>query len=300
LEAEDVGHDRVIVPVARKVVSLAAAVRSSFRTRRAKPLALLATMLVGVTLYSHLASYLNPLFGLSEENDQYLLNKWLLAGLLLGIVIFRGEVRASGLVARANWRTLPLYWPLALIAGMIWLGSTWLPSPLQALKIFLWCVAVGLTEELMFRGLVFHWFRAVSIRKIIVISAVSFGGVHLIGLASEIHPAVVLSQVFFACALGLIFACARARDTSIVLPIAAHALFDFLAIGPHGTVSRSFENVEQVVAGMLVSGSIALAWGLFLLRRTDSGLSRPVRNPPVPAEDPVRRDREPVRPARGP
>ena len=250
---------------------------------KAKPLALLATMMAGVTLYSLLASQLlNPLFGLTEENDQYLLNKWLLAVLLLGIVIFRREVRAAGLIARANWRTLPLYWPLALTAGMIWLGSTGFPSPLQALKILLLCVAVGFTEELMFRGLVFHWFRAGSIRKVIVISAVSFGGVHLIGLGSEIHPAVVLAQVFFTCALGLIFACARARDSSIVLCIAAHALFDFLAIGAHGTVSRSFENVEQIVVGMLVTGSIAMAWGLFLLWRTDSGVARSVRNPTVP------------------
>ena len=81
---------------------------------KTKPLTLLATMMAGITLYSLLASQLYPLFGLSDEsdeNDQYLLNKWLLAGLLLGIVIFRGEVRASGLVARVNWRTLPLYWP---------------------------------------------------------------------------------------------------------------------------------------------------------------------------------------------
>jgi len=237
---------------------------------KTKPLILLATMMAGLTLYSYLAGHLFRRFGVSDETDLYLFNKWLLAALLLAIVFFRGEVRASGLVPRANWRTLPLYWPLALTAGLVWMGSTTLPSPLQALKILLLCVAVGLTEELMFRGLVFHWFRAQSIRTIVVISALSFGGVHLIGFASELHPAVVLSQVFFACALGLIFAGARARDSSIVLPIAMHALFDFLAITPHGTVSRSFDNVEQVVTGMLVSGSIALAWGLFLLWRAGS------------------------------
>jgi len=246
-------------------------ITSENATTKTKSIVLLTTMMVGVMLYSKLATHLYPLLGLTEETDQYLLNKWLLVGLLLGIVTIRGEVRASGLVARANWRTLPLYWPLALVAGLIWLGSTGLPSPLQALKILLLCVAVGFSEELMFRGLVFHWFRGATIRKVIVLSAVSFGGIHLIGLASELHPAVVLSQVYFACALGLIFASARARDFSIVLPIAAHAVFDFLAISAGGTVARTFDNVEQIVPGMLVSGSIALVWGLILLRRADSG-----------------------------
>jgi len=228
-------------------------------------------MLVGGALYSALAGRLFRSFGLTDENDVYLLSKWLLAGLLLGLVLLRGEARVAGLVARANWRTLPLYWPLGLTAGLIWMGSTEPSNPLEVLKIFWLCVAVGLTEELIFRGLVFHWFRAASVRNIIAVSALSFGAMHLIGLASEIPVAVVLAQVFFAGSTGLIFAGARARDTSILLPIAAHSLFDFLAITPRGSVSRSFDNVEQVVAGMLISGSIALAWGLFLLWRAKSG-----------------------------
>ena len=61
-----------------------------------KPLTLLATMMAGLILYSLLAGQLYPLFGLTDENDQYLLSKWLLVALLLGIVILRGEVRASG------------------------------------------------------------------------------------------------------------------------------------------------------------------------------------------------------------
>ena len=187
--------------------------------------------------------------------------------LLLGAVLGTGMRRQTGLIAQVNWRTLPLYWPMALILGFIWLGSENLPGVTDAIKILVFCVAVGIAEELMFRGLVFHWFRQLPLRGVVLVSASSFGAMHLAGLASEIHPAVILSQVYFAFAVGLVFAGARARDVSILLPIAVHAGFDFLAISAKGSVSQTFENVEQIVTGMLFAGTIALLWGLFLLWR---------------------------------
>ena len=240
----------------------------------AKPLALLVALLLFVLLYSVLASGLGPLLGLSAELDYYIVNKWLLALILVSVVLVMGLRKETGLVAHVNWRTLPLYWPMAVILGLLWMGAAGLPAGEVLLKIVIFCVAVGISEELMFRGLVFHWFRALPQRGVVLISAAAFGSVHLVGLASEIHPAAILAQAYFAFALGLIFAGARARDVSIVLPILAHAVFDIFALGATGGVSQTFENVPQAVAGMLFAGSIALGWGLYLvwkLGRTESG-----------------------------
>jgi hypothetical protein len=44
-------------------------------------------------------------------------------------------------------------------------------------------------------------------------------------------------------------------------------MFDVFAISANGGVSQTFENVEQMVTGMLFAGTIALAWGPFLLWR---------------------------------
>ena len=236
-------------------------------TQFAKPLIFLALMMLSVLLYSLLSGELRPVLGLTSELDYYIVNKWLLAILLLGAVLSAGLRRQAGLVAQVNWRTLPLYWPMALIVGLIWLGSESSPSVIDAARILAFCVAVGISEELMFRGLVFHWFRGLSPRSLVLVSASSFGAMHLAGLGTEMHPAVVFSQAYFAFALGVIFAGARARDVSILLPIAVHAVFDFLAISARGSVSQTFENVEQMVTGMLFAGTIALAWGLFLLWR---------------------------------
>lgn len=236
-------------------------------TQFAKPLIFLSLLMLSVLLYSLPMAELRPVLGLTSELDYYIFNKWLLAILLLGAVLSAGMRRQAGLEAKVNWRTLPLYWPIALILGLIWLGSENLPSVTDAVKILALCVAVGITEELMFRGLVFHWFRQLPPRGVVLVSASSFGVMHLAGLGTEMHPAVVLSQAYFAFALGFIFAGARARDVSILLPIAVHAVFDFLAISAKGSVSQTFENVEEMVTGMLFAGTIALVWGLFLLWR---------------------------------
>lgn len=254
-------------------------------TRISKPLIFLALMMLSVLLYSVLAGALRPSLGLTSEPDYYIVNKGLFAVLLVGAVLGAGLRREAGLVAKANWRTLPLYWPLALILGLIWLGSQNPPSVTDAAKILVFCVAVGINEELMFRGLVFHWFRWLPPRGVVLVSAGSFGAMHLAGLMTEIHPAVILSQVYFAFAVGLVIAGARARDVSIMLPIAVHAVFDFLAVSAKGSVSQTFENVEQTVSGMLIAGTIALAWGLFLLWRLrgpeESAERRPTQAGPL-------------------
>ena len=120
----------------------------------------------------------------------------------------------------------------------------------------------------MFRGLVFHWFRDLSVRKQILISAFSFGGLHLLGLFSGIiEPAIILAQVYFAAGLGLIWGYARALDYSIMIPIMTHVIFNLIVLGGKGGVveAASAGPTEQVVIGMLAVGTFAWAWGGFLL-----------------------------------
>jgi hypothetical protein len=117
-----------------------------------RPLIYLALMMLSVVLYSLLASELRPLLGLTAELDYLVVNKWVFAILLLGAVFGTGLHRQAGLVVQVNWRTMPLYWPVALILGLIWLGPLDLPTISDAAKIAVLCVAVGIGEELMFRA----------------------------------------------------------------------------------------------------------------------------------------------------
>ena len=189
----------------------------------------------------------------------------------VGLLVFVYRLKIQwpcGLILKANWRTLPLYWPMALIAGLtLTSGINTDTSGSMFAIIFLTVLAGSFGEELMFRGLVFHWFRDVSVRKQILISAFAFGGLHLLGLASTIDPVIILAQVNFAASFGVIFGYARARDYSIMIPILIHVIFNLITLGSKGGVEEaaSTASTEQMVIGMLAISTISWAWGGFLL-----------------------------------
>ena len=234
-----------------------------------KPYLYLVLMLVVVYAYSVVARMLYGPLGLTEELDIYVFNKWLLV-LLLGCVVFGLRLRrAAGLVPGANWRTLPLYRPMALMAGLVWAGADGLPSAEVLTKATIFCAAVGISEEVMFRGLVFHWFRDRSVRTVIVISATSFAFIHLaVGLSSTLPVEAIVGQAFLAFALGLIFAAARARDVSVLIPILVHAGLDIAVIAAQGSVSETLDSEAANASGLVVIATIVLAWGLWLLWRS--------------------------------
>jgi len=133
--------------------------------------------------------------------------------------------------------------------------------------IFVTVVTGSFIEELMFRGLVFHWFRDVSVRKQILISAFGFGGLHLLGLTSGIEPAVIFAQIYLAASFGIIFGYARSQDYSIMIPTLVHIVFNLITLGSKGGVAEAASSAptEQVVIGMLAVGTFTWAWGVFLL-----------------------------------
>ena len=232
-----------------------------------KPVISLFLLFLFIIGYGLIVDPLLGLLDLQTENAKYLAIKGVMATLLCAYVVLRGLGRDVGLVARVNWHTLPLYWPMLLVLILIWLGVEELAAPAVLSQILLMTLFVGFAEELMFRGLVFHWFRHLSPVKLVLLSSAAFGGIHLSGLMSDIPSAVILAQSYFAFALGLIFGCARVRDYSILLPIGVHWLFDFFAIGARGGVSETFDGSTQIVMGLLFSGTIALLWGLYLLHK---------------------------------
>ena len=224
----------------------------------------LAMFLLGEAL-----DLVKPLFepGMDLQHWQTV-NKVILAiGLL--VVVYKLKLQQQcGLVLKVNWRTLPIYWPFALVAvATLSTGINTDTSISILATILLTTIAVGIGEELMFRGLVFHWFRDLSVRKKILISTFSFGGMHLLGLLSSIDSTIIFAQIYFVTGLGITVAYARARDYSIVLPIMVHAIFDFITIGSKGGVVEGAATAapEQMVAGIVAVGTICWVWGGFLL-----------------------------------
>ncbi len=225
----------------------------------------LIILLAATTAYGHLL-YRVVGDGL-PETTYYLLNKGLLAAILLGYVVWTRQVRAAGLNSGMNLRTLPVYWPLFLLMALILLGPTTPPGPGELATLAGVAVFVGFAEELMFRGLVFHWFRDLPVRRTILVSALAFGIAHLGGLLVTDAVAVIVAQSFFASSVGAVLACARARDQSIWLPIAVHAGFDFVALGAAGGVSSVLEDSPATVLRLVVPGVMIWLWAAWLIVR---------------------------------
>lgn len=223
----------------------------------------LALLILATTLYNQAMRPLAPLLG--TETGYYLVNKGLLALLLLGFVILTGQVKASGLGRGTNPKTLHLYWPLFLLMALILAGPKTPPELPMLLALGLIALSVGFGEELMFRGLVFHWFRDRPVRTQILISALAFGGVHLIALLHFDAVAVIVSQAFFASGVGAVFAAARARDCSIWIPIMVHALFDFVAFAASGSIGSVLADTPDTVMRLLVGGTLIWFWGGYLV-----------------------------------
>lgn len=228
----------------------------------------LFSLYLAMFLFNETFVLVKPLFEPITQMGFMMMNKTIFAlGLLIFVYTLKIQ-RQCGLVLKANWRTLPLYWPMALIAGgTLTTGINTDTSGSMLAIIFMTVLTGSFIEELMFRGLVFYWFRAVSVRKQILISGFGFGGLHLLGLTSGIEPEVIFAQVYLAASFGIIFGYARARDYSIMIPILVHIVFNFITLGSKGGVAEAASSAptEQVVIGILAVGTFTWAWGGFLL-----------------------------------
>lgn len=225
----------------------------------------LAVLLLLTTVYGQVIGAVAG--GVGSETGYYLINKGLLAILLLMWVVATGQSRAVGLTGGIEWRTLPIYWPLFVLMLLILLGPATPPIFSVLLALGLIAVSVGFAEELMFRGMLFDWFRDLSPRARVLISAFAFGGAHLAGLLSSIATPVILAQSVFASAVGAVFACARVRDRSIWLPIIIHAIFDFVALGTAGGIEANFDDSPQTVLRLLIPGLVIWVWAAWLIWR---------------------------------
>jgi len=133
---------------------------------------------------------------------------------------------------------------------------------------------VGLSEELMFRGVLLQAFRrTVSIWPAVALTTLVFGAIHILNVFMTGDLRTALLQAATAALTGLPFIALRLRTGSLWPPIVVHGLWDFATF----TVSAS-RGVESHTVGsggpgapmafmpMLLVLPNAL-YGLWLMRR---------------------------------
>ncbi|MBO4750470.1 MAG: CPBP family intramembrane metalloprotease [Lachnospiraceae bacterium] len=88
-------------------------------------------------------------------------------------------------------------------------------------------LAIGMIEELYFRGIICGLLLRKGVAKAVIISAVLFGLAHLMNVMGGAHLVETILQILFAFTYGLVFAVIFYVGGSIVPCLLLHALHDF-------------------------------------------------------------------------
>ena len=223
----------------------------------------LAFIYVSFLIVGKLATYfLHPIIG--DPLTLMMVVKWILVAYVLGLAYHFNLFSEIGLRQKGNWKSLILYWPIWLIVLLSLAGGWQSTDPMLVINIALFVIAVGITEEVIFRGFFFHYLKKLQPSLVILISSIAFGSMHMMGFLAQFPTELVLAQVYFAAGSGMILGNAKARYGALSVPIFVHAAFDFAALGAKGGI-QEFVYDEQIVFGMLFGGTILWAWGIWLL-----------------------------------
>ena len=155
---------------------------------------------------------------------------FLLAALFLLALVVWQQWRDVGLNQMPSGRSLWLTWlpMLYIIAGLAFAVVFGLP-PVGVLAWILFnTFLVGLSEELMFRGVLLQAFRrTVSIWPAVWLTTLAFGAIHILNVFMTGELRAALLQSTAAALSGLLFIALRLRTGSLWPPIIVHGLWDF-------------------------------------------------------------------------
>lgn len=148
------------------------------------------------------------------------------AALLLLATVLRGWRHAIGLIAPTAWR--PALVPILAVTLLLGLSVlSGLPAPATLLLLAVNAAFVGLSEELMFRGVLLSALLArLGVRRAALVGAIAFGAIHSANVlvTGELGPAV--GQSVMAIGMGLWATAIRLRTGSLLVPIVLHGLWD--------------------------------------------------------------------------
>ena len=192
-----------------------------------------------------------------------------LAALFL-VIAYRGKWSQLGLVAPASWHAArPVVIAVAMLLVMAIANG--LPTTSVLLFLVINSMAVGVSEELAFRGVVLRaLLSSYSIRRAVLISALAFGAVHSLNALMTGEVVSALTQSCIAVGMGMWAANIRIRTGSLYPSILLHGLWDLaLLIVISGTAGSPLSIVVSVLALVFAVGLGVWGW-----RTIDTSLAK--------------------------
>ncbi|BES64936.1 hypothetical protein SANA_13750 [Gottschalkiaceae bacterium SANA] len=129
-------------------------------------------------------------------------------------------------------------------------------------QILVTTLLVGISEEVMFRGIVFHTFlENGNVKRAIFISAIAFALLHSVNVLGGLPLAGMLYQLFSTFVFGMIFACLAYKMKNLTLLIVYHWIWDFALVSSsvmHTSIGiiTSFASVFGLVYALILLKSI--------------------------------------------
>jgi membrane protease YdiL (CAAX protease family) len=187
---------------------------------------------------------------------------------LLAIIAYTGWWREVGLQFEGSINNIKLLVVPALAIIVIWVVA--FRRRLHRSKTLIVSgtntFVVGVSEELMFRGILFYGCQAAfGSRWAVVVTAIPFGLIHALNGLITGKPGQAIVQAFFATVFGFWIAVLRVHMDTIIPLIMIHWLWDFgLAAGR--TDAKSVKTVSKSVGGVLplACEAVLFAYGLWL------------------------------------
>lgn len=204
----------------------------------------------------------------------------MLAAIFVLALVLICRWRDVGLNRPAAWRSLRLLWlpalyPLFFAAAAVAVG---LPPAYKVGLIVVNTAFVALSEELMFRGVLFSGLRTrMALVPAVVLTTLVFGAAHLLNLPVMGAFWPTLAQAVAAAMTGLLFLALRIRTRSLYPVIGLHAIWNAAALlAASGALTRSaaaggaapaLPDQPLVLLAPLLVALPNFLYALFLLRR---------------------------------
>ena len=189
---------------------------------------------------------------------------------------FKGFVKPGICAKKIGLMMIPffIFVVLSVLSFLIFHGTIdFNPS----LKAVLMGLSAGFGEESMFRifalAIVMRFLKKENraLRSVVVLSIV-FGLSHIGNIGQGADPGMTVAQVFTSLFTGLFFAAIYLRSGSVILPVFAHAFYDWVCFVTDPTVSSNGIVVGTYGTGELIYAIVTAvllgAAGIYLLRKS--------------------------------
>ena len=235
----------------------------------------LAFSLVWIGIYVACGMLVYPLSDLiGVEQSANAIANVTIATVLLVFIFRYGLTKKYGL-CKAAYPAKSFLWfiPLVLLAtANIWNGAVMNLHGADLICRTVSMCAVGIVEELLFRGLLFRAMQKDNLKAAIIVSSATFALGHIMNLVNGSGQDLfeTLLQIVMAVALGLLFVIILWRGGTLLPCIITHSVIDMLS---------SFANMEAItpIVHLAMDGIelvIILAYVFLLLKKL-----------PAPAEE---------------